>query len=227
MCGIHAFISTKQYQTPTKDLLRLLCSRGPDYTGSLNTRVGSEESDRTECFLSFTSTVLALRGGHITSQPFIDKQSGSILCWNGEAWKFGTETVTGNDGQAIFSALIEAVRVQDDCDSKTRVLEVLNAISGPFALVFLDKKRRRVYFSRDRLGRRSLLFNATQTSLELSSISEPGHGNWQEVEADGIYILSCSKRNAEKLEDQIPSKSAFPLQRHAWGANGSSVSMAV
>lgn len=174
------------------------------------------------------STVLALRGGHVTAQPFLDASSGSALCWNGEAWKIGLDLVTGNDGQAVFDLLIQASSSQTlPADAVSAILKVLHSISGPFAFVFLDRTHNQMFFGRDRLGRRSLVFknNVDLGVLELSSI--PGdNGSWEEVEADAIYQLSygSSSSNSEDLaEDSITA--IAPVCKHPWAASEANVSV--
>lgn len=220
MCGIHASISSRGFQLPGHDLKHLLCNRGPDHIGEAQAKV---ESHGTIYSLSFTSTVLALRGGHITTQPFVDPQSGSILCWNGEAWKIGQQTIVGNDGQKVFEAILKASTTQDGLSkSNHRVFEVLSSIYGPFAFVFFDNTHKQLFFGRDRLGRRSLLYNNAGRSktIELSSIADSTSGLWNEVEADGIYVVSCLNEAAiEGTQDPGPSlmlASILPVHKYAW-----------
>ena len=194
MCGIHASISRDGPQPPSQDLKKLLCFRGPDYIGNTEDLVKSEGYTD---YLSFTSTVLALRGDHVTTQPFVDQSSGSVLCWNGEAWRFGSNLVGDrNDGEILFNLLVHAAATEKVEDATADVLKVLQTISGPFAFVFWDQAHHSLFFGRDRLGRRSLLHSITSSSIELSSTSDPGRGVWKEVEADAIYRLSLSKDSA-------------------------------
>jgi asparagine synthetase B (glutamine-hydrolysing) len=222
MCGIHASISTECFRTPSKDLHILLCNRGPDHTGSIQTEAKTDDGE-SSYFLSFTSTVLALRGGHVIPQPLVDAQTGSVLCWNGEAWGIGSEAITGNDGQFIFDALKKAASAQADPvgsgGSAAAVLKVINSIFGPFAFVFLDSIHKQLYFSRDRLGRRSLLYNKTPTSIEFSSASDPEQGDWKEVEADGVYVLSYSEKppgEGLRVSDDMFVSSMMPIHRYRW-----------
>jgi asparagine synthetase B (glutamine-hydrolysing) len=150
----------------------------------------------------------------------VDQSSGSVLCWNGEAWKFGSETIyDGNDGQILFNALLKATTA----DSTAAVLNVLGSISGPFAVVFWDKLHQKVFLGRDRLGRRSLLYRATQDLIEFSSISDwshdadPDKGLWEEIDADGIYILSLSEHYSSEDNSQW-SPSPFFVKKHPWEA---------
>ncbi|CZT50311.1 related to asparagine synthases [Rhynchosporium secalis] len=217
MCGIHATISKSGFQVPSEDLKRLLCKRGPDHTGDCQTQV--DVLDGISYHVSVLSTVLALRGGHVTAQPFVDASSGSTLCWNGEAWKIGSSPVIGNDGQAVFDLLLQGSSFTElTRDSTTAILKVLQSISGPFAFVYLDKKHAQMYFGRDRLGRRSLVYrnDVESGTFELSSI--PGNeGSWLEVEADAIYQLSFEPSTLGSKDSTVHSITAIaPIFKHAW-----------
>ena len=220
MCGIHVCVSTRSFKSPSDDLQQLLCSRGPDHTGEshVEIRVKDGHSYRISAF----STVLALRGDRTTAQPFIDPSSGSILCWNGEAWRIGSESIQGNDGQFLFELLMGASSAQKSItESNAAILRILHTVSGPFAFVFVDKIHSQIYFGRDRLGRRSLLYeiNSDSTSLHLSSVADPNSGSWQEVDADAIYELSFEADPRLKSRDEIDgllSISFASICRHLW-----------
>lgn len=227
MCGIYASISTRGSRQPSEAAKRLLCNRGPDHIGELHTDIPLENGKTWR--ISLTSTVLALRGGHITTQPFQDDHSGSSLCWNGEAWKIGLNTITGNDGEAVFDSLLSASSAQVTSKSSDDVLRVLRSIVGPFAFVFLDRINNQIYFGRDRLGRRSLLYknDGNATSLELSSVADPATGPWSEVEADAIYQLSYDKSlsvlRQHDLQLEFPLKSIAPIRMHRWNGTNDDV----
>lgn len=196
MCGIHAVFSAHAPGQISENLKTCLCSRGPDHFSTYETRLSTGSSDELAIHLSFTSTVLALRGDHVARQPFIETESGSVFCWNGEAWKVRQHDVAGNDGKAIASMLADAVRGGGGVhDREHRILGVLRAIEGPFAFVFFDKSSKRVYFGRDRLGRRSLLIKGDK-QLVLSSVADTSSTTWREVEADGIYVLDLGQLKA-------------------------------
>lgn len=191
MCGIYASVSRIGTIYPSQELKQLLLHRGPDHLGESDVEInGSSEA----VSLSFTSTVLALRGGYLAVQPLVSHLTGSTLCWNGEAWKIGQELVEGNDGEAILDLLTSRTASLSALDSVSRVLETMRSISGPFAFVYLDKVHDLLYFGRDYLGRRSLLLNVegTTSTVQFSSVADTINGSWREVEADGIYILAVS-----------------------------------
>lgn len=138
--------------------------------------------------VSFTSTVLSLRGRDgVTGQPLVDESSGSMLCWNGEAWKMAGRSIRGNDGRRVLDELLAAGGSRRD-QGDGILINVLRSIEGPFAFVYLDKPAKRLYYGRDRLGRRSLLVK-TGDPLCFSSVTDGSPCHWLEVEADGIYSL--------------------------------------
>ncbi|KAK4172714.1 putative asparagine synthetase [Triangularia setosa] len=209
MCGIHVVISpslslsSSSSPSPLPEissaLHQNLVSRGPDYFGQV-TRSSSDQ----EWQLQFTSTVLALRGDHITKQPLCDSDdSGSVLCWNGEAWRFnrGVLNEHENDGEVIFAALRKA-------RSEEEVMGVWRGLEGPFAFVYFHSREgeQRVYWGRDRLGRRSLMVKKLDGGgVVLGSIAGNGgeEGIWEEVEADGVYSLGLGGNGEMKRHDWI------------------------
>ena len=212
MCGIFFSSSQQDHQHPSSDFLECLRRRGPDGVHSVSTTVTldaalsgkscSNMQKRTR-FLTFVSTVLSLRGTSIAKQPLSDPGSGSLLCWNGEAWSIGSQSIQVNDAEYVFKMLLEtANRHSDNVEytiasqdhSLQGVLDILSSITGPYAFVFYDAPNHRVFYGRDALGRRSLLIRKHATKgLVLSSICDPtDFEGWMEVEADGIYVLDLT-----------------------------------
>jgi asparagine synthetase B (glutamine-hydrolysing) len=217
MCGIHVVVSRKPDVDTTilpSQLKQCLCNRGPDHFGQVTTRLTATTPDAVQdVSLTFTSTVLSLRGDHVTRQPFQDSRTGSVLCWNGEAWQINERPVEGNDGEAIFALLTEASKKWSMTGSNEHILDVFRstkAITGPFAFVYFDGPSETLYFGRDRLGRRSLLIcrDETDGSFVLSSIAEACQADWKEVESDGIYSVA--------LRQASPSPSFPSPVRHSW-----------
>lgn len=170
---------------------------------------GSEEIQ-----LVFTSTVLSLRGDHIARQPLEHESSGSVLCWNGEAWSVGGISVQGNDAEAVFhqltAAAIEGLN-NNAGNVEEAILTVLRAIEGPFAFAYYCPAAGKIYFARDRLGRRSLLISKDDNdgSITLSSVAESTNSQWAEVDADGLYMLDLNSpfpSSASKIEWNVTNK---------------------
>lgn len=189
----------------------MLSNRGPDYYGQVCRELPFENGDST-VHLNFTSTVLALRGDHVAKQPLESSPNGSILCWNGEAWKMNGQPISGkNDAEFILAKLDS---YSSDLEARqSYILNTLRQIDGPFAFVFYDAYSKSIFFARDRLGRRSLLFNLSEdgNSISFSSIADPAT-DWKEVQADAIYSIN--------LNTHLATPKAFKLDtcfiKHDW-----------
>lgn len=185
MCGILFAVSPAGAPAPLEasaPLAALIARRGPDSTHTHETTFRSYT-------LTFTSSVLSLRGAHVTPQPLVDPSTGSVLCWNGEAWRIGDDALLpgANDGEEVFKLLLAA-------GAGTELKNALESIAGPYALVYYDAVAGRVWFGRDSLGRRSLLYRGLGVGLEKGFvIASVGDGSaeagWKEVEADGLRYL--------------------------------------
>lgn len=156
--------------------------------------------------LTFHSTVLSLRGSSLTPQPINDPASGNILCWNGEAWRIGDKRLEygESDTDVIFELLQNAQRQSRRSihveDGEDEVIKALMTIHGPFAFVYHDSESGRVYFGRDCIGRRSLLYKTDGSSFMLSSVGD-GSAGWEEVPADGIYVLDLCR-----IDDKVDAQ---------------------
>lgn len=193
MCGIHVSLSSAPRDVP-EAIKTCLQNRGPDFLGQ--TVCGNDASSL--CCLTFSSTVLALRGDHLARQPLVSPDGRSILCWNGEAWRLDRRQVEGNDGEAIHDLLTKA-SASDASSRQDAVLNVLRAIEGPFAFVYYDKSMQKLFFGRDRLGRRSLMLaqDGISGDLVISSIAEACDPRWKEVEANGIYVVEIGQGSVD------------------------------
>ncbi|KAH0615065.1 uncharacterized protein H6S33_000701 [Morchella sextelata] len=161
--------------SPSETLTTRISQRGPDLTHTHHTHHATHTHT-----LTFTSSVLSLRGptDTTTPQPLVDPSTGSVLCWNGEAWRVnGSPLEPGvNDGAAIFQLLLAG---GED------VPAVMERVEGPWAMVYWDAVAGRLWYGRDALGRRSLLWkNDGERGLVVASVGD-GHG-WSEVDADGL-----------------------------------------
>lgn len=223
MCGIFFSCSLDKHRTPSDSLRANLSRRGPDNISTVlrSVTLGTVASpdlfpkwhNKVQC-LTFVTTVLSLRGDSIVSQPLEDQSSGSLFCWNGEAWKIDDHVVQGNDAKPVFDLLLNATRPNPLIvngrpasyeQSLRNFVNALSSVTGPFAFLFYDAPHQRVFYGRDVLGRRSLLIKRSSINFDLSSISgSTDTENWSEVEADGLYLLDLTK---------CPESSALALDR--------------
>ena len=190
MCGIWFSLSTSGFAYPSEETSELIRRRGPD-----SYRVHTTQDKKSQnVYLTFASAVLSLRGDHLHAQPLVDKASGSVLCWNGEAWAVSGERVQGNDTEVVFQLFLQAVRQDADADadadtSVQRLADAISDVSGPFAFVFYDAVHGRVFFSRDCLGRRSLLRGLDEEGQRMTICSLSDGVSFEEVETQGVYVV--------------------------------------
>ncbi|KAK6336514.1 hypothetical protein TWF696_002064 [Orbilia brochopaga] len=217
MCGILFQLSqpgndsNHSTSSPISDgLINDVARRGPDSLSTVEIVAGSFR-------LTFCASVLSLRGTAVVPQPLFSHSGQSseagdyVLCWNGEAWRVGGEEFgpDENDTRLIFDKL-------SSCEG--RVHDVLQQIEGPFAFVFYDGPRRKLWFGRDWLGRRSLLLRkaAPGTSdITICSIADSQNTcQWDEVEADGFYFidLSAPHQPGNNVQHQLIQRISFISQ---------------
>ena len=220
MCGIFFSAAKHRPLLPDQETTDALQARGPDSYKILHASVPADRE--ATIYLTFVSSVLALRGDQIQVQPLVESSSGSHFCWNGEAWKTGGLQVKGNDSAYIWNLLRRASRT-DESERHQHISTALASIAGPFSFVFYDAPHHTVYYGRDRLGRRSLLVDRSDTgSLTLSSISTPDHRTtFEEVSTDAIHYLTLA--DGQITLGHLPWLDAPPTMNKALPVNSSSM----
>ncbi|KAJ5942351.1 hypothetical protein N7516_002519 [Penicillium verrucosum] len=197
MCGIFFSLSSSEPTPSTQETCTSLQKRGPDsyktHTAQKDIHAQDGVSPPLSYYLTFTSTVLALRGDHVYTQPLVDPRTQSVLCWNGEAWKIAGERVQGNDTERVFNLFLQAVG-SDQKDSVERMAEAIASLSGPFAFVFYDAVNSRLFYSRDCLGRRSLLEGFDENgNLKICSICDSASMDcFKEVGTKGVCTIDLA-----------------------------------
>ena len=226
MCGTIFCYRRGEPLLPSQACLRALRRRGPDSSRTVSNSVGetavsSQDLDsghpKEPVFFTYVSAILSLRGNTITYQPLEDLKSGSLLCWNGEAWKIQGSTVVGNDSQAVFENLLKLSKMASGDQALPNLLAFISSIAGPFAFVFYDARHQKIYYGRDVLGRRSLVIkNALPNHLIISSIcDEADSKDWTEVEANGIYMLDL-QADPNDLTQNPNGITHFPWENRAF-----------
>jgi asparagine synthetase B (glutamine-hydrolysing) len=206
---------------PNDEIRRRLVNRGPDSINTTETicpRTTAREQDAPprDIHVTIFSTVLSLRGSVTVIQPYQDPDGKYTLCWNGEAWSIGGEPTRGNDTRAIHRLLVDALESSSSVEHSSQetlrgariVAEALSQVAGPYAFVLFDHARRRLFFGRDFLGRRSLLKQVTYDGdLLISSITDGNPANgWTEIEAVGVYCIDLRNSGsfAALREPEVP-----------------------
>lgn len=201
MCGIFCSISSHAYTSPSDELQRRLYQRGPDSQHTICRSYGGS-------YITLCSTVLSLRGSQVVTQPLQDELGEFVLCWNGEAWTIDGKPQSGNDTQVVLGLLRDSV--QGLSNPTQSVAAALSRIAGPYAFVFFDALRGRLFYGRDFLGRRSLMTRITDDGeLLIASVSDGTHaGQWTEVDAAGVYCVNL--QDFERSTKQPASNPELP-----------------
>lgn len=216
MCGILVSLHQGDEQLPAEHALTLLKARGPDSfcttSARLSPGLAHENVPLSTQFYSLIccSSVLALRGDFIQHQPLADQATGSILCWNGEAWKLDSNVVSGNDSSLVFQALLSAASSPSPTNA---TIEVLTSITGPFAFVFFDARSSTVYYGRDRLGRRSLVLQKDESGLCICSV--PSVQDLPSVEVDPCCVYTLTISEDQIKTTRLPWSSPTPSTNRA------------
>ncbi|KAK6810559.1 hypothetical protein RU639_013625 [Aspergillus parasiticus] len=202
MCGIFFSLSASGPVLPNEETCSLLRKRGPDsfQVQQVQRDVNTDQTRSVPTLLTFVSTVLSMRGDQVVAQPLVDTTSESVLCWNGDAWKIAGEPIRGNDTQLIFNLLLQAAKPSYNSESSNaldngsavqRVVDVISRISGPFSFVFYDAVNAKLYFSRDCLGRRSLLQGIDDTgAFKICSLCDgTSSTHFDEVGTTGVHMI--------------------------------------
>ena len=219
MCGIEILVSegegnlgvAQEWQVTNK-MDEVLIKRGPNYQSFQQFfEVDTENGRKQKAFVG--ASVLQMRGP-LTQQPIVNNKSeesdiisGDFLSWNGEIFS-GSINVSENenDTKLLFNELIKRVENDTEVSTDHSIPELLSSIHGPFAFIFWEEKKKRLWFGRDPLGRRSLLIHRkqenknaeNQVSFAISSgiskeIQKQYYGetitDWAEIPPDNIYSI--------------------------------------
>ena len=137
--------------------------RGPDQTGVHRAQFAPDVT------LDLIGSVLHLRGDVACEQPLIHP-NGDALVWNGEIFG-GYEVPPAMSDTVYLMGRLQEARSSDE------VLGVFLRVEGPGAFVYWEHSAQRLWFGRDVLGRRSLLWHrpsAPSDALVVCSVAAGG-----------------------------------------------------
>ncbi|GAA5889240.1 hypothetical protein JCM6882_000684 [Rhodosporidiobolus microsporus] len=163
-------------------LIEAVRGRGPDATNSLIKHVSTTKSFHFE--MRFHASILHMRGDSVTLQPFV-ADNGDVFLWNGEVFDGLEVSPHENDGQKLFD------RIQ--AYGPSSFFAAIRDVEGPYAFVYYQASMQRLYFARDPLGRRSLLYHPpTPTSpfFFLASCAPGGDfplQEWEEISCEAVH----------------------------------------
>ncbi|KAK6465593.1 glucosamine 6-phosphate synthetase [Scheffersomyces coipomensis] len=201
-------------QETFESLIYKVSNRGPDY---LNYTQFQQHANDLISFQLFSS-ILSLRQP-FTTQPIITSNHQFILQFNGEL--YNDECLLENDTQFIMDKLS-----QSPGSRRENIFNILNELKGEFAFILYDLLHSVVYFGRDKIGKRSLVYLWKKTDqddqqLLISSIPEVNHHEGQFIECENkIYEFDLHSKQLQifdyinhdqcytplKFNDDIPNE---------------------
>ena len=106
----------------------------------------------------------------------------------------------------------------ENASTEFELLDIMSTIEGPFAFVYYKAETNKIYFARDCLGRRSLLWNKSDKGpFMLSSVGKAAEETekvddiWKEVPANGIYCIDL-----DATEKQEVVACGMPMRLYPW-----------
>ncbi|CAF3931200.1 unnamed protein product [Rotaria magnacalcarata] len=194
MCGICFCLHTQLI--PLSIDYKPLNARGPDF----QTQHGPI-SLTSNLYVTFAVSVLALRGYKQQQQPFID-EDGNILLFNGEIYE-GTLQISADDNDGVV--LSQHLK---QCSTDIDICNLISALEGCFAFIYFQKKTNSLYYGRDRLGRRSLLYSTetdpqSNIKMILSSV-QLNNLSYSELDSNILHKLTVIEADHTYRIDFIP-----------------------
>ncbi|VDM32082.1 unnamed protein product, partial [Hydatigera taeniaeformis] len=125
-------------------------------------------------------------GPHFRSSDF-------ILLWDGRIYSHLSSVL---DAQWLLEEI-------SACDGSNNVIiSLFGLLRGPFAFILIKKSAKRIFFGRDKYGRRSLVCNSAISHLGSLSLSDDD--TFAEVPASGIYVASAVSGGGFHIDSWYP-----------------------
>jgi len=151
--------------------------------------------------VTLVGSLLQMRGSAPSAQPLV-AADGSVLLFNGEIFGGSLAVDEGaNDGAVLLAALVD--------DGNADVPTTMSRIRGPWAFAFWQPEAQRLWYGRDVMGRRSLLWRGGKHRSDpfvlASSLPDSADlpTGWAEV-PPGIF------------SHRVASGPVAQCERHAW-----------
>ncbi|XP_034838465.1 asparagine synthetase domain-containing protein CG17486 [Maniola hyperantus] len=155
MCGILCEIRHSSHTIcEDEHVMQRIKNRGPDCFGSTQLVLNNLTS------IYFCGSVLWMQGLNPTQQPVQNEQG--ILLYNGDIFE-QTWATKMSDTEFIMEKLSKS-------HSAEQIILEIRMFKGPFSLIYYDKNSHQLFFSRDRIGRNSLLFHSSNSSIVISNV---------------------------------------------------------
>ncbi|VUG20441.1 DEBR0S8_01794g1_1 [Brettanomyces bruxellensis] len=162
------------------------------------------------------SSVLSLRHP-LTRQPYTEKNSRFILQFNGELYN---EEIQPEENDVQFA---HKLLQENDGD----VIKTVHYLDGEFAYSITDVEDHKIYFGKDVLGRKSLLYGLSEDNSELYVTScLPDNASllkqytFHECKPAVVYVYDTKLKHLSEIEQQSSSEDNFHVNAD-WESNTS------
>ncbi|CAG8454408.1 1846_t:CDS:10 [Ambispora gerdemannii] len=178
----------------------------------------AKENERSD-YLEFYGATLHLRGQNLMKQPVRDNDR--VLLWNGEIFDGIEVSKHENDTEKLFEALkscdqaaanVNNMRNNSERDELNPIAQTLAKIEGPFSFVYWESSRRKLWFGRDCLGRRSLLWHLPTSKSDRFILTSVGEVNNKSKKIDDSTIpIGRDEQNNGLHFEEVPATGFFCL----------------
>lgn len=197
MCGILLWLEPRvKVDGINRNFLNNLKDRINDRGPTCN---NSEELFCADYRICLHSSVLSLRPP-LVRQPIVSDELKTFLQYNGELYNDDVEM--GNDTDYIFKRF-----------RQNGVLESLRSYRGEYAFTYGDEST--IWFGRDPIGRRSLLYKYDSNkpgSLVVSSVAPVDYEEFQ----PGVWSLAYESDPEADQWKEVPANCIFELDLMSW-----------
>lgn len=186
-------------------LISSIAGRGPDYLQYLSYPL--TDGYHIQQF----SAILSLRQPFV-KQPIHVRDIDIVIQFNGEL--YNKECIDSNDTKFITERVLS--NINNGKSRHNSILQTISELEGEFAYVILDKSSNLVYFGRDFIGKRSLVYKLLKneegkiSEFITSSIAIPtitGESEYIECKSEEINILNIKSGSIETVEISRPKPS--------------------
>lgn len=201
---------TSPLRVPTiRDLLFPLERRGPDGTQFYKIDVSSQVT------IHAAETVLSMRGtfNRHNKSALNTHYPGSVLLYNGEIYDDRIDL--NPKEQTSDTHFLEQLLNKTLQSDESSFWRELNALRGPWALIFWSPITQRLYFGRDCLGRRSLLIHAVPNSYIAITSVPPADTRYGYIEIPpvGLAYIDFTDVTKPKIKAHLrPSQPVIPTR---------------
>lgn len=192
MCGIFLLLDDRKERC-IDAIIESLKARGPDSFYETNTSNFIEKKS-----IKVIQTVLNVRKPSTECMFGKDvevKLNIPFTLYNGEIYKLNGNLIPEERNDSfLFTKGLEK------CVDEYDVITFLSSLKGPYSFAFYEPNKRRIYFGRDRIGRRSLLVDFNETYFALSSVADKKF-RFKPVEARGkVFFYDMNSHNIKTMQ---------------------------